>query len=131
MEETDLTFLPQNPFPPATNNTILGPPPSPTTFAVEDGYEPLAEVLQQALDQAQHGKGKRCHADDKPFLDQPIMRGARECGPGSMAYQSRKKILEALRCPDDDRAIEDLLGAINYIAAQVILRREQTANEAD
>ena len=103
----------------------------PTTFAIEEGYEPLAEVLQQALDQAQHGKGKRCHADDKPFLDQPIMRGARECGPGSMAYQSRKKILEALRCPDDDRAIEDLLGAINYIAAQVILRREQTANEAD
>lgn len=91
---------------------------------IAPGYEPLAAILQEALDQAQYGKGKRCHANGKPFLEQPIMVGARECGPGSMAYQARKKILEALNCTDDERAIEDLLGAINYTAAMVILRRE-------
>jgi hypothetical protein len=91
---------------------------------VEKGYEPLAQVLQEALDQAQAGKGKRCHANGLPFLEQPIMTGGRECGPGGLAFQARKKILEALNCKDDDRAIADLLGAINYTAAMVILRRE-------
>lgn len=90
----------------------------------EPGYEPLAEILQEALDQAQNGKGKRCHANGKPFLEQPIITGGRECGQGGLAFQARKKILEALNCADDDRAIADLLGAINYTAAMVILRLE-------
>ena len=98
---------------------------------VEQGYEPLADVLQEALDQAQKGKGKICHANDLPFLQQPIMQGAREAGEGGLVFQSRKKILEALNCKDDERAITDMLGAINYVAAQVILRREkmQTIND--
>jgi len=91
---------------------------------IEEGYLQLFKVLVEALNQAQYGKGKRCHATDKPFLEQPIMQGGRECGAGGLAFQARKKILEALRCEDDDRAIEDLLGAINYTAAMVILRRE-------
>lgn len=92
----------------------------------EPGYEPLAAVLQEALDQAQHGKGKKCHANGKPFLEQPIMTGGRECGAGGLVFQARKKILEAMNCEDDDdRAIEDYLGAINYVAALVLLRREQ------
>lgn len=91
---------------------------------VVDGYEPLFEVLIEALQQAQRGKGALRHADGKPFLQQPIMEGARSCGEGAMAYQSRKKILEALRCDDPERAITDLLGAINYTVAQIIVRRE-------
>lgn len=93
------------------------------------GYEPLAAVLQEALDQAQHGKGARCHANGKPFLEQPIMTGARECGEGGLTFQARKKILEAQNCADDARAITDMLGAINYVAAQVILRRELAAKK--
>lgn len=89
-----------------------------------DGYEPLAAILQEALDQAQIGKGAVCHANGKPFLEQPIMTGGRECGPGGLAFQARKKILEALNCKDDERAIRDFLGAINYTAALVLLRRE-------
>ena len=96
---------------------------------VERGYEPLAEVLQEALDQAQLGKGKQCHANGLPFLEQPIMQGAREAGEGGMVYQSRKKILEAMNCKDTDRAITDLLGAINYVAVQVLLRRENMSTE--
>jgi len=90
----------------------------------DEDYAPLAAVLGEALDQAAKGKGKQRHANGRPFLEQPIMTGGRECGPGGPAFQARKKILEALNCPDDDRAIEDLLGAINYIAAMIILRRE-------
>jgi len=96
---------------------------------IEPGYEPLAAILQEALEQAQHGKGKVCHANGKPFLEQPIMSGGRECGAGGLAFQARKKILEALNCADDDRAIADLLGAINYTAAMVILRREEAKPE--
>lgn len=91
---------------------------------VKPGYEPLAAVLQEALTQAQTGKGAICHANGLPFIQQPILCGAREAGEGGLVFQSRKKILEAKNCKDDDRAIRDLLGAINYVAAQVILRRE-------
>jgi len=46
-------------------------------------------------------------------------------GPGFHVGQARKKVLEAMNCEDDDRAICDYLGAIVYIAALVILRREK------
>jgi len=92
---------------------------------VEPGYEPLAEVLQQALDQSQIGKGKECHANGLPFLEQPIVTEGRAVGPGFHVGQARKKVLEAMNCDDDDRAICDYLGAIVYIAALVILRREK------
>jgi len=90
----------------------------------EPGYEPLANVLQEALDQSQLGKGRERHANDKPFLEQPIMTEGRNLGPAGLAFQARKKIREALNCPDDERAIRDLLGAVNYTAAMVLLRRE-------
>jgi hypothetical protein len=99
------------------------------TQRIVPGYEPLAEILQKALDQAQTGKGAKCHANGKPFLEQPIMEEGRNSGPGFLSGQARKKILEALNCPDDDRAITDLLGAINYVAAMVILRQEGVKRE--
>jgi len=91
---------------------------------VELGYEPLANVLQEALAQAATGKGKERHANGKPILEQPIMVKSRESGPGGPFFQASKKLLEALNCLDDERAIRDLLGAINYTAAMVLLRRE-------
>ena len=87
------------------------------------GYEPLEAVLAEAYDQAATGKGKLRHANGKPFLEQPIMTGAHECGLGGLAFQARKKILEALNCEGEERAIEDLLGAIVYTAAMVLARR--------
>lgn len=98
-------------------------------LSVEIGYEPLANILQEALDQAQYGKGKKCHSNGKPFLEQPIIVGGKECGEGGLAFQARKKILEALNCEDDSRAIEDLLGAINYTAAMIIIRREKVGGK--
>ena len=89
------------------------------------GYEPLANVLQDALDQAQAGKGNQRHANGKPFLEQPIITDGRACGLAGPAFQARKKILEALNCPDEERAVQDLLGAIVYTAAMVILKEEE------
>ena len=92
---------------------------------VINGYQPLANVLQDALDQAQEGKGNQRHANGKPFLEQPIITDGRACGLAGPAFQARKKILEALKCQDEERAVQDLLGAIVYTAAMVILKREE------
>lgn len=95
------------------------------------GYEQLANVLQDALDQAQAGKGSQRHANGKPFLEQPIITDGRACGLAGPAFQARKKILEALRCPDEERAVQDLLGAIVYTAAMVILKEEGRQKRED
>lgn len=89
------------------------------------GYESLADVLHEAIAQAAIGKGLERHADDRPFHDQPILRETQAVGLGFPAGQARKKILEAVRCCQDqpERAVADLLGAINYTAALVIAIR--------
>lgn len=91
---------------------------------IQTGYEPLAEVLQMALDQAQAGKGKDRHACDKPFLNQPMMTISRMTGTGGPIYQACKKGQESMRLPTD-RAIDELLGAINYLAGAVLILKEQ------
>jgi len=92
---------------------------------VEEGYEMLAAVLQDALDQAQHGKGRERHAEgNKAFHEQDICQEARDLGLAYPIGQARKKAKEALRLPPD-KAIEDLLGAINYLAAAVIVVHER------
>lgn len=91
---------------------------------IEGGYEPLADVLKAALDQAQSGKGKERHATGKPFLQQPIMQLRRMVGSGYTLGQAMKKAQEAQRLPAEQAEI-DLLGAINYLAAEVLARREE------
>jgi hypothetical protein len=94
---------------------------------IEPGYEKLAEVLQEALDQAQSGKGKERHANNEPFEEQQICQGARKHGLGAMSYQVEKKINEARRLFDlfgPEEAKPDILGAINYAAAMLIVINE-------
>lgn len=91
-------------------------------------YAPLAAILQEAYDQAASGKGRERHANDRPFIAQPILQIGRMCGPGFDTGQSIKKQQEAmgmLARGEDDAAIRELLGAINYAAAAVILIRER------
>lgn len=92
--------------------------------AVVEGYDPLADVLVEALGQAQRGKGRERHATDKPFLSQPIMEIGRMVGPGYQLGQAMKKAQEAARLPETERKVAELLGAINYLAACVLLLRE-------
>lgn len=100
-----------------------------TTLAasVMPGYEPLAMTLQSALDQAQAGKGKERHANGRTFDRQPIMEIGRMVGLGYPTGQAQKKTQEAVGMAargQTDRAVAELLGAINYLAAAILLVRE-------
>ena len=89
------------------------------------GYERLAEVLDMALKQAQTGKGKERHAGaHEAFEDQICCSVTRREGHGFARGQAIKKIDEAKRL-DPEAAIHDLLGAINYIAADIIVLQDE------
>lgn len=88
------------------------------------GYEQLESILNEALEQAAAGKGKERHANERAFEDQPMQLISKLLGDNhGLAFQAIKKVQESLRLPDD-RAIRELLGAINYIAGMVIYLRE-------
>lgn len=92
---------------------------------VVPGYESLATVLVKALEQAQSGKGKARHQlGTTPFHRQPIVEIGRMVGPGGPAQQVMKKTQEAMRLPPE-QAIAELLGAINYAAATILVIEEQ------
>jgi hypothetical protein len=96
-----------------------------TRLAVVPGYEELAAVLDGALHQAQSGKGYERHASGEPFHEQQIVRICEDLGSTQFAIgQARKKSRESLRLPHD-RARAELLGAINYLAAAVIVIDQQ------
>ena len=93
--------------------------------SVTPGYESLAAVLQKAHDQAAIGKGKERHANGLPFENQPMSVINRQLGSiHGFIYQAHKKSLEATRLPKD-RAVAELLGAINYLAGAVIALESQ------
>lgn len=89
-----------------------------------DGYEPLALTLQRAFIQAAHGKGKERHANGEPFTEQVMQDMARRFGVGALLGQAFKKSEESQRLPHD-RAVAELLGAINYLAGAVIAMERQ------
>ncbi len=86
---------------------------------VVPGYECLADVLSRALDQASRGKGKDRHAQEIPFERQHMQRLIGLYGTGFALGQAGKKAQESMRLPHD-RAVAELLGAINYLAGAII-----------
>lgn len=92
-------------------------------------YESLKQVLNNALSQASEGKGKERHAEEgEPFEKQQIVEIGRRLQGNPAAgplFQAVKKIYESGRL-DDGRGIHELYGAINYIAAAILLRGEVT-----
>ena len=89
-----------------------------------EAYLSLHLIMQEALEQASEGKGKERHAKEgELFEKQPICEIARRLDGGPL-YQAVKKIYESVRLPGE-AGVRELLGAINYIAAEVILRREK------
>lgn len=93
-------------------------------------YAPLRDVLEAAYSQAAEGKGKERHANGLPFARQPILSIARMVGIGGPAQQVMKKTQEAVglaRRGEFVRAEAELLGAIVYAAAAIILLREDSA----
>ncbi|MCK9342308.1 MAG: hypothetical protein WCS15_00130 [Prevotella sp.] len=96
---------------------------------IEKGYEELAGVLQQALDQAQKGKGKERHAKEgEAFVDQQILEISRRQGNVSgLAFQVHKKLYEAeamFERGEYGAAMHEMLGAIVYTAAMHIRSSE-------
>lgn len=94
----------------------------PTTFRGRDGYGSLATVLQEALDQAQGGKGAERHGNGLPFDAQPMQQLIGLYGEGFALGQAAKKLQEATRM-DAEAAERELLGAIVYVAGALVHRR--------
>lgn len=103
--------------------------PAKTPVMTVPGYEKLQDVLERAYGQAAIGKGSERHAKGEPFHEQVMQIGAQKFGVGSLLFQAFKKSEESQRLPQD-RAIAELLGAINYLAGAVIALEAQTGNES-
>lgn len=116
----DYTYQPQGPLPEFSFREI--------TVSADPAYHALAAILSEAHAQAATGKGSERHANGKPFDRQPIVEIARRHGVGFQLGQVEKKTDEAhgmLKRVEADAAIRELLGAINYTAAAILLIREQ------
>ena len=89
-------------------------------------YNTLYKVLLSAYNQASNGKGKERHQlnDDEPFEKQKICEIARRLSTDYNLGQAVKKIYESKRLTDG-RDIAELYGAINYIAAAIIVKQEK------
>lgn len=88
------------------------------------GYESLVQVYQDAVIQASKGKGRERHASEgEAYEDQIICEVARRVGLGYPLGQAVKKIYESQRI-GGERGVAELLGALNYVAAAVIVMRE-------
>lgn len=89
-------------------------------------FKALREVFIQAELHAR-SKGVERHAlsPDQPFTDQPICTITRQLGLGFPLGQAVKKIMESQQLAKyPARAKAELLGAINFIAAAVIVLDE-------
>lgn len=91
---------------------------------MSNNYATLERILSEAAKQASEGKGKARHAvDGEPFEQQQIieiskrLQGHIAAGP---LFQATKKIYESGRLPKA-AAVEELKGAIVYIAAAIYL----------
>ena len=90
---------------------------------VRDGYFPLFSVLNDALNEAQNGKGSERHGNGLSFTEQPALTITRAVGLGFPLGQAMKKIQESQRM-EPEAAKRELLGAINYLAAAVLFLDE-------
>lgn len=91
----------------------------------DSSYSSLKRVLDMAYDQASSGKGKERHANNDSFESQPICQIPRYQGSiDFVTGQAIKKCLEVTKLPTVDAKVRELLGAINYIAAGIIVLQE-------
>lgn len=101
---------------------------------IPNPYASLDNVLRAAFSQAADGKGRQRHNSRNVSFDrQPIMEIGRMCGLGYPAGQAQKKTQEAVSMfnrREYRQAEAELLGAINYLAAAILLIRETTTENA-
>lgn len=85
---------------------------------VPAGFEPLRFALAKAVERSAQGKGVR-HQSRKgeSFLDQRIMRSARQFGLGFALGQIAKKVEEVPKFRNKERKQNELLDIIVYAAS--------------
>lgn len=97
-------------------------------------YTKLREVLDAAFQQSASGKGRARHANGRDFDKQPILEIARMVGPGYQVGQAMKKGQEAMGMVargEYEAAVQEMLGAIVYNAACVVLLAELAVQNKD
>jgi hypothetical protein len=89
-------------------------------------YLVLRDVLERAYRHAAVGKGRERHSVGEPFDEQPIVVLGKWMGgtTGFNVGQACKKSIESMRLPRE-RAVDELLGAINYLAGAVVILESQ------
>jgi len=104
-------------------------------IAVKPEYLSLFRVLEQALSQAQNGKGAQRHnmSGTTPFEKQRMQTVSELIGsPDGMVYQAIKKLTEGMKLPTLERQTAELLGVINYVAGIIVyLHAHQTETKAE
>lgn len=113
---------------------VLGSGESDSLVKVRKGYTGLLNILVEALNQAQQGKGAERHnlGGDLPFEKQRMQSISELVGSvDGMSYQACKKITEGVNLPTLDRQVAELLGAINYIAGMIVFLRKRAADATD
>lgn len=86
-----------------------------------DDYLPLLRTFLGALEQAAYGKGRERHANDLPFVEQPILTMARMLdSDAGLAQQVIKKTIEARTLPTKQARINELRGTLVYAAAMIL-----------
>lgn len=91
---------------------------------VPDLYIDLASTLEEAYNQAAYGKGAERHANNDPWIEQPIFKIASQAGDGFNVGQVIKKVQEAQQMAargETDRARHEVLGAIVYAASLYVI----------
>ncbi|HGH0736976.1 TPA: hypothetical protein ACJHHA_005535 [Klebsiella pneumoniae] len=95
-----------------------------------DDYLPLLRTFLGALEQAAYGKGRERHANDLPFVEQPILTMARMLdSDAGLAQQVIKKTIEARSLPSKTARINELRGTLVYAAAMILF--EEMYGRAD
>lgn len=95
-----------------------------------DDYMPLLRTFLGALEQAAYGKGRERHANDLPFIEQPILTMAHMLdSDAGLAQQVIKKTIEARTLPTKQARINELRGTLVYAAAMILF--EEMYGRAD
>lgn len=86
---------------------------------VNNRYDRLVVILNDALEQASTGKGHERHDTGDAFEEQPIVKVQKWLGTNHFSIgQAVKKAIESTRL-DADAAKREILGAIVYLAAAI------------
>ena len=85
---------------------------------------PLYPIFMEAIRQAMYGKGERHGGAVIPFKEQQWAYLGRIHGQGFLTGQASKKLNEAAMSKDGEAYIAELLGALVYTGAAIILSND-------